>query len=319
MSSAPAPVPADLATAPRPATAATAAAGGPVVCVLAQLAPRLGDVAANLRTHLAVLEEARQGGAHLVVFPELSLTGYFLKDLVSDVGLRLDAPELASLAAACGDVDAVAGFVLESDDHRLYNASAYIADGRIQHIQCKVYLPTYGLFDEKRYLAAGERIEAFSAPLRSARPRRPWAAGLLVCEDLWHPSAPSILARDGMEMLIAVSASPGRGLNHENTLSTARSYDHMTRTYAQLFTSYVVYCNRVGYEDGIGFWGGSRVVGPDGELLGAPAGSDEALVWHRLDAGAVRRARLHTPLLREERHDINDRESDRLRARRPRY
>lgn len=310
-------IPADLAAAPRPLSAVEPAADGGVITVLAQTAPRLGDVDANLRTHLAVIDEARRGGAGLVVFPELSLTGYFLKDLVSDVSLRLGAPELTELAAACTEIDAVVGFVLETADHRLLNAAAYLSRGRIHHLQCKVYLPTYGLFDEARYLAPGRRIRAFRAPLpRSGS----WAAGLLVCEDMWHPTAPAILARDGMDVLLAVSASPGRGLTGGgSTLGTARSYDHMTRTYAQLFTTYVVYCNRVGYEDGIGFWGGSRVVGPDGELLGEPAGADEALVWHRLDAGAVRRARLHTPLLRDERHDINDRESDRLRARRPRY
>jgi predicted amidohydrolase len=304
--------PADLQAAD---SAAADASDGSVVAALAQLAPRLGDVGSNLAKHLEVLAEARRGGAHLVVFPELSLTGYFLKDLVPDVAMRADAPELMTIAASCTEVDAVVGTVLESDDARFHNASLYFSQGRLQHVHRKVYLPTYGLFDEQRYFAAGDRIGTFSAPLAAARQRRPWEAGILTCEDIWHPSAPALLSREGMELLIVPSASPGRGITHAETLGTAGSYDHMTKTYAQLLTTYLLYCNRVGYEDGVGFWGGSRAVGPDGRLLGEPAGAGEELVWHRLDLGAVRRARIATPLLRDERHDITDFENQRLRSR----
>ena len=287
-----------------------------VLVALAQVAPRLGDVAANLERHLAILEEARAGGAHLVVFPELSLTGYFLKDLVPDVALRLDSAPVASLAAACAEVDAVVGCVVETPDFRYHNAVLYLSGGAVHHVHHKVYLPTYGLFDELRYMAPGDRFRAFEAPLRRAEPPRPWSAGLLICEDMWHPTAAALLARQGVDALLCPSSSPGRGVVQGAALGTALSYDHMTRTYAQLFTSYVVYCNRVGYEDGISFWGGSRVVGPDGAVIGEPAGSEEALVWHRLDLGTLRRVRLAYPLLRDERHSLNDDESDRLRVRR---
>lgn len=287
-----------------------------VVVVLAQIAPRLGDVEGNLARHLAIIDEARRGGAHLVVFPELSLTGYFLRDLVPEVALRPEAPELAALAAACCDLDAVVGCILESDDARFYNAAVYLSGGAVVHLHRKVYLPTYGLFDEFRYTAPGDRFRAFAAPLHAARPRRPWRAGILICEDMWHPSALSLLSRQGVDCFLVPSASPGRGVARGAALGTAHSYDHMTRTYAQLFTSYLVYCNRVGFEDGVGFWGGSRVVGPDGAPLTAPAGIDEALVWHRLDLLTLRRVRIAYPLLRDERHDLNDDESDRLRGRR---
>lgn len=287
-----------------------------IVVMLAQLAPRLGDVATNVERHLVVIDEGRRGGAHLIVFPELSLTGYFLKDLVPDVALRRDAPELAVLAEACGEVDAVVGCVLETEDARFHNAALYLSGGRIQHIHHKVYLPTYGLFDELRYLAPGDRFRAFAAPLHGARPRRPWNAGILICEDMWHPSAVALLARQGVELLLCPSSSPGRGISHGAALGTAHSYDHMTRSYSQLFSTYLVYCNRVGFEDGVGFWGGSRVLGPDGAAVGEPAGGEEELVWHRLDLGTLRRVRLAYPLLRDERHDVNDHESDRLRQRR---
>jgi len=285
---------------------------GGVRVVLAQIAPRLGDVPANLRRHLAIVEEAKRGGAHLVVFPELSLTGYFLKDLVPDVALREDAPELAALARAADGVDVLAGAVLESEDVRFHNAALYFSQGRLLHVHRKVYLPTYGLFDEQRYLAPGDRFRSFEAPFPAAAQRRAWQAGVLVCEDMWHLSAPALLARQGVELLLCPSSSPGRGVAHGEALGTARSYDAMTRNYAALTTSYLLYCNRVGYEDGINFWGGSRVVDPEGSVC-AEAGDGEELLWHRLDLDAVRRVRLAYPLLRDERHDLVDVETDRLR------
>lgn len=295
--------------------AATQSRPGTFVAALAQMAPRLGDVRANLDRHAGLIAEARAAGAELIVFPELSLTGYFLKDLVPDCALRLDSAEIAELAAMCSDIDAVVGCVLETEDALFFNAALYLNRGHVTHVHCKVYLPTYGLFDEQRYLAAGSHFRAFDMPRHGGRP---WRAGVLVCEDMWHPSAAAVLARQGVDILLCPSASPGRGVHGGGGLGTAQSYDAMTRTYAQLFTTYVVYCNRVGFEDGIGFWGGSRVVAPDGQPIAGPAGSDETILYQRLEKSAVRRARIATPLLRDERHDVNDAETDRIRHQRSR-
>jgi predicted amidohydrolase len=315
-----APPAATTVPAPTPQVTTVGPQGDPtdVLVTLAQVAPRLGDVPANLERHLELIDDAASAGAALVVFPELSLTGYFLKDLVPEVALREQSAELDRLAAASTSIDVVAGCVLESDDARFYNAALYFSGGRLHHVHRKVYLPTYGLFDEARYLAQGDRFRSFAAPLNVALPPRPWQAGMLICEDMWHPTAAGLLAREGVELFICPSSSPGRGVVHGHALGTARSYDSMTRTYAQLFTSYLLYCNRVGFEDGISFWGGSRVVGPDGRLLDDPVGGEECLVTHRIDLAAVRRARIAYPLLRDERHDLNDAETERLRNRRTR-
>jgi predicted amidohydrolase len=292
---------------------------GSLIVALAQCYPKLGDVAANVAMHLAVISDAAARGAGLVVFPELSITGYFLKDQVSDVALTLDSPEIGLLRTASRDgrVDIVAGLILESERHQFYNASVYISAGEVVHVHRKVYLPTYGLFDEQRYVSAGDRFRAFDAPLDGRTAHR-WRAGMLICEDLWHPSAAALLARQGVDVLICPSASPGRGVLQGEALGTARSYDAMTRTYAQLFTSYVIYCNRSGFEDGVGFWGGSRVVGPDGAIVGSVPGADETVLYHTLERSALRRARVAYPLLRDERNDVNDAETDRLRRRRAR-
>jgi predicted amidohydrolase len=289
---------------------------GSVSVAIAQFYPRLGDVAANIAAHLTVISTAAASGAGLVVFPELSLTGYFLKDQVPEVALRIEAPEIRTLQGASrdGGIDIVAGLILESDAHRFYNASLYISGGDVVHIHRKVYLPTYGLFDEQRYLAAGDRFRAFDAPLGNRTEHR-WRAGILICEDLWHPTSVALLARQGVDLIICPSASPGRGLLQGEAVGTASSYDVMTRTYAQLFTTYVLYCNRSGFEDGVGFWGGSRVVDPAGSVVAEVRGAQESVLFHSLERSALRRARVAYPLLRDERNDVNDAETDRLRRR----
>ncbi len=289
---------------------------GSVSVAIAQFYPRLGDVAANIAAHLTVISTAAASGARLVVFPELSLTGYFLKDQVPEVAVRIDASEIRALQDASRDagIDIVAGLILESDAHRFYNASLYISGGEVVHVHRKVYLPTYGLFDEQRYLAAGDRFRAFDAPLGNRTEHR-WRAGILICEDLWHPTSVALLARQGVDLIICPSASPGRGLLQGEAVGTASSYDVMTRTYAQLFTTYVLYCNRSGFEDGVGFWGGSRVVDPAGSVVAEVPGAQESVLFHSLERSALRRARVAYPLLRDERNDVNDAETDRLRRR----
>jgi predicted amidohydrolase len=235
---------------------------------------------------------------------------------VPDVALTLESSEVTALRAASRDssIDIVAGLILESDRHQFHNASLYISGGDVVHVHRKVYLPTYGLFDEQRYLAAGDRFRAFHAPLGNRSEHR-WRAGILICEDLWHPSAAALLARQGVDLIICPSASPGRGLLQGEGVGTAGSYDVMTRTYAQLFTTYVLYCNRSGFEDGVGFWGGSRVVDPAGDVVAEVHGAQESVLFHTLERSAIRRARVASPLLRDERNDVNDAETDRLRRR----
>ncbi len=128
---------------------------------LAQIAPALGDRPRNIETHLAQIEAARQQAADLVVFPELSLTGYFLRDMVPEVALARTSLEIAQLIEAASPMSIVAGFVEEAGGHQFYNASFFGEAGRLLHVHRKVYLPTYGLFEEQRYFSPGKRFQAF--------------------------------------------------------------------------------------------------------------------------------------------------------------
>ncbi len=275
------------------------------------MAPVLGAVEDNLARHHSLLTQARSEGADLVVFPELGLTGYQLQDLSSDVAIRLDDPRLAGLAARTEGLSAVVSFVEESADHRLFIAAALLEDGEIRHVHRKLFLPTYGLFDERRFFAAGDVLRAVPSRLGVG-------VGIAICEDFWHLSVAELLALDGAQILINISASPGRDLaaTNEVGLGTATSWRTLMRTYAQLTTSFVIFVNRVGVEESISFWGGSEVIGPDGAaILSAPL-FDEGLYLCDINLGDIRRERIALPLLRDERPELQVRELERVIAER---
>ncbi|MCE2473208.1 MAG: hypothetical protein J4G18_15220, partial [Anaerolineae bacterium] len=179
---------------------------------LAQIYPKLGDLQHNLALHLDYAAQAREQGVDLLVFPELSLTGYQVQDLVPEVALRAEADDAvyAALLDASRDIDMVVSFVREDFRNRFYIADAYLSGGETLHIHHKLYLPTYAMFDESRYFAQGNSVRAFDT--RFGR------VGMLICEDFWHVSPPYLLWLDGADIFILNSASPSRGLNADDRL-----------------------------------------------------------------------------------------------------
>jgi len=283
----------------------------PLRIALAQIAPRLGLFEENLARHEQLLAEARAGGAGLVVFPELGLTGYLLQDLAAEIAIRTDDPRLAGLAAAAEGLSAVVSFVEESADHRLFISAALLEEGRVAHVHRKLFLPTYGLFDERRFFAPGDR-------LRSVPSRLGVGLGIGICEDFWHLAVPDLLALDGAQLLLNVSSSPGRDLaaTNEVGLGTATSWRTLMRAYAQLTTSLVVFVNRVGIDESIAFWGGSEVIGPSGRPIFSAPLFDEGLFLVDVDLADIRRERISLPLLRDERPELLVRELERIVAER---
>jgi len=273
---------------------------------LAQINTKLGDVDANLEKHLDLIGRARSQDAGLILFPELSLTGYTLQDLTPSVAHAptKDDPIFRPLLEASQEIDIVVGFVNEDDRHRFYIADAYLSQGKVLHVHHKVYLPTYGLFDEGRFFALGDSIRAFDT--RFGR------VGMLICEDFWHISPPYLLWLDGADILLLTSASPGRGLKDDDRLESARWVEHTNRAYANLFTSFVAHSNRVGYEDGLNFWGGATVYDPNGELIAKGPYHEEALTFAELDLNQLHRTRARLPLLRDERTVLVQREMKRI-------
>jgi predicted amidohydrolase len=273
---------------------------------LAQIAPPLGDPAVSLKLHLETARRAARAGAQLVVFPELSLTGYRLQDLVPEVARPIDPKGfLRPLFALSRRISIAFGLVEESEGHRYYNSAVFLEAGRVRHVHRKVYLPTYGMFEEGRYFSAGDTFTAFRSRLGRI--------GLLVCEDLWHPASALLLAQDGADYIVVLSNSPvqtGEGAgprNHE-------TWRDLIRVTAQLQTVYVLLTNRSGVEDGISFSGASAAVDPLGRLLAEGRMLGDDLVVCDLDRRALRRARTFYPLLRDERLPVLQREIGRLLA-----
>jgi predicted amidohydrolase len=277
---------------------------------LAQINTCLGDVEANLEKHLNLVDSARADGADLLVFPELSLTGYVLQDLASAVAQKpsADDPIFRELLRASQDLDLVVGFVDEDQRYRFYIATAYLSRGQVVHVHHKVYLPTYGLFDEGRFFAWGDSVKAFDC--RFGR------VGMLICEDFWHASPPYLLWLDGADLFLFTSASPGRGLRNEPQLESARWVEHINQAYASLFTAFIAHANRVGFEDGLNFWGASTVFDPNGELLAKGPTHQEALTLAEIDLNQLHRTRARLPLLRDERTSLVRRELARISSER---
>lgn len=274
---------------------------------LAQITPRLGDVNANLALHLRKIEEAVENSVELLVFPELSLTGYRLLDLAFSVALRPTPKDsvFGRLLEASRDIDIVVSFVETDVRQKFYIAAAYLSEGSVVHVHRKVYLPTYGMFEEGRYFSWGNAVRAFDT--RFGR------LGILICEDFWHVSTPYLLWLDGADLLILISASPGYGLATEQKIGSARWVEHINQVYATLFTNFVLHANRTGFEDGVNFWGGSTVFTPEGKLLAQGPYYDEALVTANLDLNQLRRTRTRLPVLRDERVELTIRELKRIR------
>jgi predicted amidohydrolase len=277
---------------------------------LAQIAPHLGDVDANLELAGGWLRRAENEGAALTVFPELALTGYLLSDLVPEVAIRADDPRLAALSREVPGMLLAIGFVEETDGHRYCNSAALLRDGVLLGVHRKVYLPTYGMFDEGRFTRPGDRIRTIAAGSPVGR------IGLSICEDFWHASLPMIQALDGADLLVNLAAGPARAPGGPAGLAAIAGWHKMQDTYALLGTVAIAFCNRVGNEEGLTFWGGSRLLGADGSTIAQGPLYDEALVVGTLEADDLRLQRYGLPLLADERLELVRRELDRIIAER---
>ena len=273
---------------------------------LAQINPKLGKTKENLEKHLKLIEQAKSQGVDLIVFPELSLTGYILQDLAHSVACR-PAPEdplFGPLIEASRGIDLVVGFVEEDLRSRYFISAAYLAEGKVVHVHRKVYLPTYGLFDEGRFFASGDQVRAFDT--RFGR------FGVLICEDFWHASPPYLLWLDGADLMLFISASPSRGLTSAPQLESSHWVEHINQAYASLFTTFVASTNRVGYEDGINYWGGATVHNPSGNLIARGPYQQEALTVTDIDLSELQHIRARLPLLRDERPELTIKELKRI-------
>ena len=252
---------------------------------LAQLNPTVGDLAGNTRQILEWVERARDGGADLVAFPELAITGYPPEDLVLKPSfIRDNLRHLHKVAEASRGIAIVVGFV--DMDHDIYNAAAFAFGGEVKGVYHKFYLPNYGVFDEERYFRRGTRCPIFV--YQGVR------IGVSICEDAWYPSGPiSIQALAGAELLVNINGSPYHAGKRE-------ARETMIRTRAMDSRAFVAWVNTTGGQDELVFDGNSVIFGPEGQVIGHAPSFEQNLLMGDLDAGTVFGARLHDTRLRQE-------------------
>ncbi|HEX6747156.1 MAG TPA: nitrilase-related carbon-nitrogen hydrolase [Longimicrobium sp.] len=250
-----------------------------------QLAPVLGDADANLARIAAAQADAAADGVDLVVTPELSVTGYDVRDRVHALAVLADDAPYPQLAVG---PDVIVGGIERDAAFVPYNAALHLRGGRVLHRHRKVYLPTYGMFDEGRWFGRGDRARAYDAG-------GGWRVGLLVCEDLWHPALTYLLAADGAHLVIVQAAAAGRGSwaggEGGGRFASWPAWEHLARAAAVAYGVYVVVANRVGTEASCVFGGGSLVAGPGGELIARADDLAEARLTVDLSLDAVAAAR----------------------------
>jgi len=272
---------------------------------LAQISPRLGDIEHNLNLHLDHIVRAKKNHIDLLIFPELSLTGYTLKDLVQEVAIQPDKdPGFQKMKQLSQGISLVFGLVEESEDGLIYNSSAFLSEGKTCHIHRKVFLPTYGMFEEGKFFAQGRNFRAFPTVFGPT--------GMMICYDFLHYGASYLLFAAGAEMIIVISAAPGRGVSEGQEYATSHMWELMGETIARFSSAFLVYCNRVGMEDGKVFAGGSFIYSPAGELITKASYVDEDLITADLDLAQTRLLRQKWPYKRDEKPEIIWRALDRI-------
>lgn len=268
----------------------------------AQIETVLGDPAANLQRHLAMIETARSQEVDVLLFPEMSLTGHNAGPETLRLALTRDAPEIAELARASGPMCTVFGLIEEAMAAQFYNTAIAVRDGDVVFLHRKINLATYGKLEDGKHFASGRYVETFAVGDR-------WRSSVLICADLWNPALVHIAAVHGTTVLFAPisSAVEAVGAEFDNPSGWAINLQFYAMTYGMP----VIMANRVGTEADLTFWGGSRILDPFGKTL-AHAGRGEELITAVLDYQQLRRARYLLPTLRDSNLSLIDREIDRL-------
>ncbi|MCJ7581830.1 MAG: hypothetical protein MUP98_15025 [Candidatus Aminicenantes bacterium] len=264
---------------------------------LAQITPRLGDLQYNLELHQNIAAKAKKEKVDLLIFPELSLTGYTLKDLTQDIAInpQKDAA-FHNLKTLSKGISLVFGFVEEGEDGLIYNSSAFLSQGQTLHIHRKVYLPTYGMFEEGKFFAQGKNFRTFSTPFGKA--------GMMICYDFLHYGASYLLFAGGSGINIITSAAPGRGITDDESFATSSMWELMGKTISRFSSTFVIYCNRVGLEDGKVFAGGSFIYNPGGNLIAQAPYIDEDFLVADIDLEEIKTFRKKWPYKRDDKPEI---------------
>jgi predicted amidohydrolase len=254
---------------------------------IAQIDCTLANFDENLAHHCVLTEEAIRDGVDAIAFPELSLTGYNVQDAAQDIAMHIEDARLNPLRELSRNICIICGGIELSDEYGVYNSAFMFEEGIGRSIHRKIYLPTYGMFEELRYFSAGQQIKAVTS-------KRLGKIGVAICEDFWHVSVPYLLAHQGAKLLFVLMSSPLRMSPGSGNPAIVTQWQTIASTYSFLFSSYVACVNRVGNEDSFTYWGNSSLTGPEGNVICAAPLFKPHVLDAVLDVTEVKRARLHS-------------------------
>lgn len=256
--------------------------------VIAQFKPKLGKVKENIERILKFIDQALDKKSDLIIFPELATSGYALRDLVSYASMDLNDKMLNLLIQKSNFIDIVIGYA-QKENGLFYNSAFYLSNGLILTNRKKVYLPDYGMFEEARYFAKGESLETTQAKFGKVN--------VLICEEAFHLSVHHFIEQSLSDLTIIISASPY--WVYENKMDKRKIWDNICNNISSLTGNFVVYVNRVGFEDGVGFFGSSMVYNPFGERVFLGDFLKEDLYVLELNLKEIEHAREFMPLIKD--------------------
>lgn len=293
------------------------------VCIY-QTEPVFLDVQANLDDTIDKIQMAKNQGADLVVFPELSLTGYFVRERYHQVALRIDSPEIKRLVQSTRGTAAVVGFIEESQAMNFYNSALVAVDGTILFAYRKLNLPNYGVFEERKIFSGGKHIRVFKHKGLTIAP--------FICNDLWHPSLPYLGVTQKADIFITMFNSSRGSMGDE--FSNIESWNIINRFYSRVFGVYNLCANRVGCEifenlragndepsvtqaSGVDdnpfrFWGGSEIINPFGQAIVTAALFDPDMIVADISRDLIRKKKILLPYLRNDDPYFTHRELGRI-------
>ena len=260
---------------------------------LAQISSKRENKKENLQKIEEFTIKAKEQGADLVIFPELSLTGYVLHDQVYELAELIPGPStkrIEEVAKKTG-MHIIFGMpeLSEKTEATIFNTAVFVGpEGFIGKFR-KMYLPTHSVFEEKRYFRPGYQAAAFNTTIGNI--------GLFICYDIFFPEVCRLTRLKGAELIVCISASPAVCRGYFEILTAARALEN---------TAFLAYVNLAGVEDGLQFWGGSRLVSPTGDLLAKAKYDEEDLVICEVDYSDMRPAETFIPLLRDLRPELFD-------------
>jgi len=295
-----------------------------------QTSPVLLDLKANLEDVISRIRHAAEKGAHLSVFPELALTGYFVGQQYHEVALRMDSPEIKALAKASKGTAAVVGFIEETPAMNFYNAALVAVDGNILFAYRKLNLPNYGVFEERKYFASGKQVPVFTL--------HGFTMVVFICNDLWHPSLPYLGVVQKADIFVTLFNSSQGSMGNE--FSNIESWGIINTFYSRIFGIYNICVNRVGKEswsekrsvlaaetakmpaseviteslrgETFHFWGGSEIVNPFGQQIAKATLHEPDEIHGEISRDMLRQKKILLPYLRDDDPYFTHRELQRI-------